>query len=63
MGLRLAEGIDTAALGKRFDLPIVDQPAVDRLIRHGLLVRDGNRIATTEAGRLLLDSILAEIAA
>ena len=63
MGLRLAEGIDTAALGKRFDLPIVDQPAVDRLIRHGLLVRDGNRVATTEAGRLLLDSILAEIAA
>ena len=63
MGLRLAEGIDTVALEARFDLPIVDQPAVDRLIRHGLLVRDGNRLATTEAGRLLLDSILAEIAA
>ena len=63
MGLRLAEGIDTAVLEARFDRPIVDQAAVDRLIGHGLLVRDNSRIATTEAGRLLLDSILAEIAA
>ena len=63
MGLRLAEGIDTAALEARFDRPIVDQAAVDRLVGHGLLVRDGPRLATTEPGRLLLDSILAEIAA
>ena len=63
MGLRLAEGIDLAALETRFDRPIVDQGAVDRLIGHALLRRDGARITTTEAGRLLLDSILAEIAA
>ncbi|MES2904575.1 MAG: radical SAM family heme chaperone HemW [Pseudomonadota bacterium] len=63
MGLRLAEGIDLAALEARFDRPIVDQVAVDRLVGHGLLVRDDTRIATSEAGRLLLDAILAEIAA
>ena len=63
MGLRLAEGIDLAALETRFDRPIVDQAAVDRLVGHALLRRDGTRLSTTEAGRLLLDSILAEIAA
>ena len=63
MGLRLAEGIDLAALEARFDRPIVDLGAVDRLVGHGLLRRDGTRLTTTEAGRLLLDSILAEIAA
>jgi coproporphyrinogen III oxidase-like Fe-S oxidoreductase len=42
---------------------IVDEPAVDRLIGHGLLHRDGETLRTTSAGRLLLDSILAEIAA
>ncbi len=63
MGLRLAEGIDTAALEARFDRPIVDQAAVDRLVGHGLLVCDSAHLATTESGRLLLDSILAEIAA
>ena len=63
MGLRLAEGIDFPALGQRFARPLVDQAAVDRLVGHGLLVRDGTRLATSEAGRLLLYSILAEIAA
>ena len=63
MGLRLAEGIDLAVLEQRFDRSIVDQAAVNRLVGHGLLVRDGPRLATTESGRLLLDSILAEIAA
>ncbi len=63
MGLRLAEGIDLAALETRFARPIVKLVAVDRLVGHGLLVRDGPRLFTTEAGRLLLDSILAEIAA
>ena len=63
MGLRLVEGIDLAALEQRFARPIVKQAAVERLVGHDLLVRDGARLATTESGRLLLDSILAEIAA
>ena len=63
MGLRLAEGIDLARLEQRFARPIVNQAAVDRLVGHDLLVRGGPRLATSESGRLLLDSILAEIAA
>jgi len=64
MGLRLAEGIEPAALGERFaGQPIVDDAAVDRMIAHGLMEREGPRVRTSPAGRLLLDSILAEIAA
>ena len=63
MGLRLAEGIDASALARRFDRPIVSDSAVARLQGHGLLWRKDGRIGTTDAGQLLLDSILAEIAA
>ncbi|WP_260484387.1 radical SAM family heme chaperone HemW [Sphingomicrobium flavum] len=63
MGLRLAEGIDPAALAARIGVDrIVDQAAVDRLVKLGLLT-SGERLQLTPAGRLLLDSILAEIAA
>ena len=54
MGLRLAEGIEPAVLSDR---------SVDRMVHHGLLDRHGSRVRTSPAGRLLLDSILAEIAA
>ena len=64
MGLRLAEGIDAAALAQRFGLEtIVNWSAVDRLTDSGHLVRTGTRIAATSAGRLVLNRILAEIAA
>ena len=64
MGLRLSEGIDTVALAQRLNVDrIVDDVAVARLAVHGLLERNGATIRTTPAGRLLLDSILAEIAA
>ncbi|MDV3257322.1 MAG: radical SAM family heme chaperone HemW [Sphingomonas sp.] len=63
MGLRLAEGIDPAALSARLEAPIVDEAAVNRLVGHGLLEREGSVIRTTAAGRLLLDSLLAEISA
>jgi coproporphyrinogen III oxidase-like Fe-S oxidoreductase len=42
---------------------LVDESAVDRLVGHGLLERAGTILRTTQRGRLLLDSILAEIAA
>ena len=64
MGLRLAEGIDAGALADRFGLPaIVDWRAVDRLVASGHLAREGARIAATPAGRLVLDSVLAAVAA
>jgi putative oxygen-independent coproporphyrinogen III oxidase len=64
MGLRLAEGIDPGALAERLGVGrIVDSAAVGRLEGLGLVERRGARLAVTPAGRLLLDSILAEIAA
>jgi oxygen-independent coproporphyrinogen-3 oxidase len=63
MGLRLAEGIDVAALEQRFGVPLTDRSAVDRLVRTGHLSTDGYRLNTTAAGLLVLDRILAEIAA
>ena len=64
MGLRLAEGIDPTAIAERLGVErIVDDAAVDRLAAYGLVARGGQRLRTTESGRLLLDSILAEIAA
>jgi oxygen-independent coproporphyrinogen-3 oxidase len=62
MGLRLAEGIDIEALGERFGTQLVDPRATERLISSGHLARDGQRLRTTPAGRLLLDHILGEIA-
>jgi putative oxygen-independent coproporphyrinogen III oxidase len=62
MGLRLAEGIDPSALAQRLGVKhIVDEAAVDRLAALGLIERDVAVIRTTAAGKLLLDSILAEI--
>ena len=63
MGLRLSEGIDPQALEQRFGTKLVDCEAVDRLIATGHLERDGRCLRTTPAGRLLLDRVLAEIAA
>ncbi len=64
MGLRLAEGINPEALATRLGVDrLIDEAAVDRLIGHGLMLRQGERLRTTDAGRLLLDSVLAEIAA
>jgi putative oxygen-independent coproporphyrinogen III oxidase len=60
MGLRLAEGVD---ISPRDAQPMVIQDAVDRFVGHGLLWRQGTRIGTTDRGRFLLDSVLAEIAA
>jgi oxygen-independent coproporphyrinogen-3 oxidase len=64
MGLRLAEGIDVAALAGRFGLStIVDWSRVDQLVASSHLVHDGARIALAASGRLLLDHILGEIVA
>jgi oxygen-independent coproporphyrinogen-3 oxidase len=63
MGLRLAEGIDAQAIAGRFGLlSIVDWERVDRLVHSAHLTREGQRIAITPKGRLLLDAILGEIA-
>ena len=63
MGLRLAEGIDTAQLADRLGAELAEERAIARLTAHGLVQRRGTRLTVSPRGRLLLDSILAEIAA
>jgi len=64
MGLRLSEGIDADAIAERFGFDaIVAWNKVDRLVASGHLERRGSRISPTASGRLLLDHILAAIAA
>ena len=62
MGLRLAEGIDIAALELRLGAKLVDPHATERLVASGHLEWADERLRTTPAGRLLLDHILGEIA-
>jgi len=64
MGLRLTEGIDLARVEARSGLrrdAFVDEGAVARLAGQGLIVEDGDRLAVTDDGILLLDSILSEV--
>ncbi|KTE20743.1 coproporphyrinogen III oxidase [Sphingopyxis sp. H050] len=64
MGLRLTEGVDLARVETRSGLPreaFVDADAVERLAGQGLLVQDDDRLAVTDDGILLLDSILSEV--
>lgn len=63
MGLRLSQGIDPRDMQKRFGQPLIKKDAVDRLVTSGHLEWTGERLRTTREGRLLLDSVLAEIAA
>jgi oxygen-independent coproporphyrinogen-3 oxidase len=64
MGLRLTEGIDLARIEMRSGLgreAFVDTEAVARLVDQGLMEQDGDRLAVTDGGILLLDSILSEV--
>ncbi|WP_156839164.1 radical SAM family heme chaperone HemW [Novosphingobium aquimarinum] len=64
MGLRLAEGIDLAALADRFALApseLVDDDKAAFYTQQGLLQRDGTRLGVTPAGMSLLDALLAEL--
>jgi oxygen-independent coproporphyrinogen-3 oxidase len=58
MGMRLREGIDLRRLG-----PFVDEKAAERLGRQGLVERDEERLRATPSGMLVLNSLLAELAA
>ena len=64
MGLRLTEGIDLARIEMRSGLgreAFVDADAVARLVDQGLMAQAGDRLAVTDNGILLLDSILSEV--
>jgi len=64
MGLRLTEGVDLAALGRRFALApaeLVDRKGLASPLRQGLVWQDGDRLGVTEAGMPLLDALLGEL--
>ena len=64
MGLRLAEGIDFAALSARFGIPAAELIDRDKLALHeslGLAWSAGSRIGVTPQGMPLLDALLGEL--
>jgi len=63
MGLRLGEGIDPSEIERRFGVAAVVRNKVKRFVDSGHLAPDGDRIAPTRKGRLVLDRLLAEISA
>jgi coproporphyrinogen III oxidase-like Fe-S oxidoreductase len=62
MGLRLAEGIDVQRL-QAIDGRIIEEKRLQELQRQGLLRRSDDRLQATEAGRLVLDRLILELAA
>ncbi|MEO0871970.1 MAG: coproporphyrinogen III oxidase, partial [Pseudomonadota bacterium] len=66
MGLRLVEGVDLAVLAERFGFArgeLVDAARVEHCEQIGLMRHDSSRLFVTEAGRPVLDAILAQIVA
>lgn len=64
MGLRLAEGVDLAAMGARFGLAsatLCDPAKLAFYCRQGLTWQQGSRIGVTPAGMVLLDALLGEL--
>ena len=64
MGLRLREGVDlTYVAALAGGTAPIDWRAVDRLSHQGMIAHEGDRLRVTEAGALLLDSILPLVVA
>jgi oxygen-independent coproporphyrinogen-3 oxidase len=64
MGLRLDEGVDLARIARLSGLEreaFVDDEALGRLAKLGLVQQEGERLRVLEPGMLLLDAILPEI--
>lgn len=64
MGLRLAEGINPAALAARFGLTenaLIDRQRAHLLEQLGFLASEGDRLRVTGRGMVVLDSLIAEV--
>lgn len=64
MGLRLAEGIDPAALAARFGLSapdLLDPARLALFAREGLVAIEGARVRVTGRGNSLLDALVGEL--
>ena len=62
MGLRLSEGIDLKRLANIYRRDL-DETRMSALASDGLLKRDGDRLAATPKGRLVLNRLILELAA
>jgi oxygen-independent coproporphyrinogen-3 oxidase len=62
MNLRLAEGIDLTLYRARWN-KAPDPARISDLVDAGLLTSDGDRLAATARGRLVLNSVIAALAA
>ncbi len=60
MGLRISEGIDVARLHKMYESNTLDT-TVDRLLELGLMWKNDGRLGVTQKGRLVLNSVIAEL--
>ena len=66
MGLRLAEGVDLAALGRRLGFApqaLIDPAKLALHSRLGLVRSEGSRLIVTDAGMPLLDGLLGDLVA
>ena len=61
MSLRLREGVDLAAYEKRWGIAL-DADCIDTLSGAGLLSLEERRLTATPRGRLVLNSVIAELA-
>ncbi len=61
LGLRLAEGIDTQEYDRLFGRRFYDDFSLEKYLGGGFMQRDGSRIAFTEKGFFVSNSILAEL--
>jgi oxygen-independent coproporphyrinogen-3 oxidase len=61
MGMRLSEGVDLDAYTARWGRAIAPDK-IARLAEDGAVTLEGNRLAATRKGRLLLNTIIAELA-
>jgi len=63
LGLRVADGVDLAALGDRYgaDLAASHEAAWERGTAAGLIDREGSRVRLTRAGRVRSNELFAEL--
>lgn len=63
MGLRLTEGVSLSRFEALAEPSARRATALARLIADGFVTRNGDRLSATQAGRLVLNAVLAEILA
>jgi oxygen-independent coproporphyrinogen-3 oxidase len=62
MNLRLSEGLDLAAYEKRWNIAL-DRKKITELAADDLVTMQGTMLAATPRGRLVLNSVIAALAA